>query len=139
MARQLRPDVLRDLGLRSALAAVCTELFAHGGTRVRRKVVPGFPVLDEAVELVVFRVAQEALTNAARHAHARHVELTMGLRGDEVWLRVTDDGVGLGPQPGGTGLRGMQERAQLVGGRIDVRRAEGGGTSVELFVPVPAR
>jgi two-component system sensor histidine kinase UhpB len=97
--------------------------------------MPGLPPLDDAVELVVFRVAQEALTNVARHARARTVELTLGMRGQEVLLAVSDDGIGIGRTADGTGLRGMRERAQLVDGRLDVRRRDGGGTTVTLAVP----
>ncbi len=139
VARQLRPHVLEDLGLRSALAALTTELFTHVDTHVRRGIMPGLPDLDDAVELVVFRVAQEALTNVARHAHARTVELTLSKRGSEVWLRITDDGLGIDPGADGTGLRGMRERALLVGGHVDIRRRDGGGTTVDLAVPVTPR
>jgi two-component system, NarL family, sensor histidine kinase UhpB len=136
VARQLRPHVLEDLGLRSALAALTTDLFARGGTHVVRGIAPGLPDLDDAAELVVFRVAQEALTNVARHAGAATVELTLGRQGDRVRLEVADDGSGLPDGADGTGLRGMRERAALVDGGLDVRRRDGGGTSVVLTVPV---
>lgn len=136
VARQLRPHVLEDLGLRSALAALTTELFGHGGVRVERGIAPGLPVMDDATELVVFRVAQEALTNVARHAGASVVSVTLGRLGDAVQLEVADDGVGLSPMADGTGLQGMRERAALVGGRLDLRRRDGGGTVVRLVVPV---
>jgi two-component system sensor histidine kinase UhpB len=139
VARRLRPHVLEDLGLRSALAALTTELFNHSDTHVRRGIMPGLPHLDDAVELVVFRVSQEALTNVARHAHARTVELTLGMRGQEVLLSISDDGIGIGRTADGSGLRGMRERAQLVGGKLDVRRREGGGTTVTLAVPTVIR
>lgn len=134
-ARQLRPHVLEDLGLRSALAALSTELFANLPTNVNRGVMPGLPALDDATELVVFRVAQEALTNVARHAHADEVRLSLTTRGDRLVLEVADDGVGIPPGAGGTGLRGMAERAALVGGTVSVERRDG-GTVVTLEVPV---
>ena len=81
MARRLRPHVLEDLGLRSALAALTNDLFGHVDTDVRRRIMPGLPELDDAIELVVFRVAQEALTNVARHANASTVELSLDARG----------------------------------------------------------
>lgn len=136
VARQLRPHVLEDLGLRSALASLTTELFGHGATHVKRGIAPGLPDLDDATELVVYRVAQEALTNVARHASARTVELTLSQQGNAVALTVTDDGVGIAPGATGTGLRGMRERASLVDGRLDVQRRDGGGTVVRLVVPV---
>jgi two-component system sensor histidine kinase UhpB len=139
VARQLRPHVLEDLGLRSALAALTTELFEHGTTHASRTISPALPELDETVELVVFRVAQEALTNVARHAAASSVEVRLSPRGEDVVLTVTDDGRGLAPGDDGTGLRGMRERAGLVGGTVDVARREGGGTLVTLVVPVVPR
>ncbi len=140
VARRLRPHVLEDLGLRSALAALTTELFTHSETHVRRGILPGVPPpLDDATELVVFRVAQEALTNVARHARAKTVELNLGVRGDDLVLTVSDDGVGIPPGAGGTGLRGMHERAVLVGAELDVRRRDGGGTVVTLSVPTVRR
>lgn len=135
VARRLRPHVLEDLGLRSALAALTTDLFARGDTHVTRGIAPGLPQLDDATELVVYRVAQEALTNIARHAGAQTVELTLGRRGAALVLRVADDGCGIAPGADGTGLRGMRERAALVGAELSVRRRDGGGTVVELAVP----
>ncbi|RNL64791.1 sensor histidine kinase [Nocardioides marmoriginsengisoli] len=135
VARQLRPHVLEDLGLRSALAALTTDLFGHGSTHVKRGIAPGLPELDEATELVVFRVAQEALTNVARHARADTVSISLSQRGDHLVLTVADDGVGIGPGANGTGIRGMRERAALVGGRLEVARRDG-GTTVTLDVPV---
>ena len=136
VARRLRPHVLEDLGLRSALAALTTDLFTHVDTHVRRGIAPGLPPLGDDVELVVFRVAQEALTNVARHAQAKTVELTLSLRAGDLLLTVSDDGIGIGWKADGTGLRGMRERALLVGGALDVRRRDGGGTTVTLTVPV---
>jgi two-component system sensor histidine kinase UhpB len=139
VARQLRPHVLEDLGLRSALSALTTDLFEHGDTHARRSISPALPDLDETVELVVFRVAQEALTNVARHAGATSVELRLTPRGGEVVLVDADDGRGVPRGADGTGLRGMRERAGLVGGTVDVARREGGGTVVTLVVPVVPR
>lgn len=139
VARQLRPHVLEDLGLTSALTSLTTELFADQDTRVQRGINPGLPPLDEAVELVVFRVAQEALTNVARHARAGEVALTLGMKGDHLVLTVADDGIGIPPGATGTGLRGMAERAALVGGRVRVSRGDGGGTRVTLEVPLEGR
>lgn len=139
VARQLRPHVLEDLGLRSALAALTTDLFTHTDTHVKRGIMPGLPPLEDPVELVVFRVAQEALTNVARHAAAATVELTLGMRGADLVLTVADDGGGIARGANGTGLRGMAERASLVGGQFAVGRRDGGGTVVSLAVPVLSR
>lgn len=136
VARQLRPHVLEDLGLRSALAALSTELFAHSSTHVRRGIMPGLPELDDAVELVVFRVAQEALTNVARHSRAKTVAVRLGQRGSRVVLTIEDDGIGFPLGATGAGIRGMQERASLVGGELRISRCDGGGTLVRLEVPM---
>jgi len=137
VARRLRPHVLEDLGLRSALAALTRDLFGHGPTLVTRSVAAPLPALDDGTELVVFRVAQEALTNVARHADAASVELRLEQVGESLVLAVTDDGRGLPPGATGTGLRGMAERAALVGARFHAHALPGGGTEVLLTFPVP--
>jgi two-component system, NarL family, sensor histidine kinase UhpB len=137
VARRLRPGVLDDLGLHSALAALATELSAHG-PHVRPRLAPGLPPLDHAVEVVVYRVAQEALTNVARHAGASRVDLVLERLGGRVVLEVRDDGRGTGGAPPGTGMTGMRERALLVGGDLVVDDGPGGrGTAVRLSLPLP--
>ncbi|WP_244929460.1 histidine kinase [Nocardioides sp. W7] len=135
VARELRPGVLDDLGLHSALAALATGFSGHGGATIRRSIAPGLPALPPETELVVYRVAQEALTNAARHAGARGVELTLQRLGDRVVLGVEDDGRGLPAGASGAGLRGMRERARSVGGELEVTGSPGRGTRVRLSVP----
>jgi two-component system, NarL family, sensor histidine kinase UhpB len=97
------------------------------------------PELGAEVELVVYRVAQEALTNVARHAGAGRVavELTRTLPGDAVLLRISDDGQGLAGSAEGAGVRGMRERALLVGATLTLGPHEEGGTDLRLLVPVP--
>jgi two-component system sensor histidine kinase UhpB len=137
VARQLRPHVLEDLGLRSALAALTNELFGHGGTRVSRHIMVGLPQLDQTTELVLFRVAQEALTNVARHARADSVELRLEQRDDRLELTVSDDGDGMTGHSGrGSGLRGMRERALLIGATLEIDSEPGRGTTVTLAVPL---
>lgn len=135
VARRLRPQALEDLGLHSALAGLSTQLFKHVDTHVERRIEPGLPPLSEAAELVVYRVAQEALTNVARHAQARWAEIRLVEQDRGVLLTVTDDGVGMGRGADGTGLRGMRERAALIDGRFSARPWRGGGTVVTLWVP----
>jgi two-component system sensor histidine kinase UhpB len=137
VARRLRPGVLEDLGLVNALAALASDFSRHTGGAVRRSFVTDLPPLSAEQELVLYRVAQEALTNAARHAGARNVRLALTTDADSVELVVADDGRGLARAPEGTGLRGMRERTLLVGGRLSVRSpgAEG-GTEVRLRVPL---
>ncbi|HWM32995.1 MAG TPA: histidine kinase [Pseudolysinimonas sp.] len=134
VAHRLRPGVLADLGLQSALASLGSEFSRSSGIPVTREVDPDLPELDGDIELVLYRVAQEGLTNVARHARASHVELTLRRAGDGLELRITDDGRG-GPITEGAGVRGMRERASLIGARLTVSSRESGGTQVLLVVP----
>lgn len=136
IARRLRPGVLEDLGLLSALTALATEFSTHTELAVRRRLEPGLPRLSDEAELVLYRVAQESLTNAARHADARHVELALTRHADAVVLSVRDDGRGIGHTREGAGIRGMHERALLVGARLSIEPGPAGGTEVRLRVPV---
>lgn len=135
VARQLRPGVLEDLGLTSALASLANDFAEQSPATVRRQVPPGLPVLSPDVELVVYRVAQEALTNAARHSGATSVVLSLSRVGECVVLEVADDGRGFEPTAGGAGLRGMRERARLVGADLTITSTRG-ATAVRLAVPV---
>jgi two-component system sensor histidine kinase UhpB len=135
VARRLRPGVLEDLGLHSALAALATE-FSSRGLGVQRVFSPGLPELGSERELVVYRVAQEALTNVARHSRAQTVRLSLQRHGTAVVLAVDDDGQGLRGADEGTGIRGMRERALLIGGQLALGSGDMGGTSVRLTVPL---
>lgn len=138
VARRLRPGVLDDLGLLNALAALASEFSESTGVPVRRGFAPGLPALDREAELVLYRVAQEGLTNAARHSGAGRVDLSLSRQGDAVVLRVADDGHGLRGAEEGSGLRGMRERALLVGAQLSIGARSGGGTEVRMVVPVRA-
>ncbi len=138
VARRLRPGVLEDLGLTSALAALATDFTDHSAADVRRSFAPGLPTLSPEVEVVVYRVAQEALTNAARHAEAREVELSLQRLGSSVVLEVRDDGRGFTGLTEGSGLMGMRERAALVRAELSVISQPRHGTTVRLKVPVEA-
>jgi two-component system sensor histidine kinase UhpB len=139
VARRLRPGVLEDLGLLSALSALATDVTNHTGVHVRRSFAPGLPPVDHETELVVYRVAQEALTNVSRHAEARTVDLALSKQGPSLLLRVADDGKGIGRAPEGSGIHGMRERALLVEGSLEVRPSDHGGTEVRLLVPIRDR
>ncbi|MDF1602159.1 sensor histidine kinase [Nocardioides sp. YIM 152315] len=134
VVRRLRPGVLEDLGLPNALASLANDFAEHSSASVRRVVTPGLPPLSPEAELVVYRVAQEALTNAARHAHADGVELSLTRVGDRVALVVADDGRGFDTRTDGDGLRGMRERARLAHGELAVTSSPA-GTTVRLEVP----
>jgi two-component system, NarL family, sensor histidine kinase UhpB len=137
IARDLRPDTLAELGLASALNALATRFTSQCGVVVDRHLDGDLPALDEDVEVVVYRVAQEALTNVARHADARRVTLELSRAGDAVTLTVDDDGRGVpsyvGPEA--RGITGMRERALLVHGRLWVGNGPAQGTRVRLEIP----
>ena len=136
VARELRPGVLEDLGLANALRELCT-VFSAGGLRVERLIAPSLPPLSADTELVLYRVAQESLTNALRHSGATSVSLRLDRVPGGVVLRVTDNGRGL-PEGAAAksvgGLRGMQEWALLVGGELDVSSRDPSGVQVRLRV-----
>ena len=137
IAIELRPEALDDLGLQSALAVLCERFTERFGLEVKQQLGPQLPELSPDAELVVYRVAQEALTNVARHSGAHEAELTLAPDNGFLTLTVTDAGNGLpeGLIPG-TGMRGMRERATLIGASltIDENPVES-GTRVRLEVP----
>jgi two-component system, NarL family, sensor histidine kinase UhpB len=137
IARELRPEALDELGLGSALVALTDRITEHGGPRIRRGVSGGLPDLPQDVELVIYRIAQEALTNVVRHAGTDSAELRLELLTDRLVLSVLDAGRGLPPGAGdGGGLRGMRERAVMVGADLRVANRAAGGVEVRLEVPL---
>jgi two-component system sensor histidine kinase UhpB len=138
IARELRPEMLEQLGLVSALTELSRKFSESSGVRVERHFAGDLPPLSDDAELAVYRVAQESLTNVARHADASHVELSLDAGVASVVLRVVDDGRGLpnaATLNGHGGLRGMRERALLVGGALAIKRSASGGVEVRLEVP----
>lgn len=135
IARQLRPEALDDLGLVPALVALATTFAERTGLRVGRRLEEDLPPLSAEAELAVFRVAQESLTNAARHSGSSRVELRLEADREGVLLRVRDYGRGFDGARPGSGIRGMRERALLIGGDVTIGPAAGGGAEVRLRVP----
>jgi two-component system sensor histidine kinase UhpB len=137
IARRLRPEALEDLGLQSALAALAGRIGERAEIRIVRRLDPHLP-LSAQQELVVYRVAQEALTNVARHAGADRAQLRLERHGSAAVLTVRDDGRGLDPDDDSSshGIRGMRERAMLIGADLAVGPAPGRGTEVRLTVPL---
>jgi len=136
LARQLRPTALDDLGLVAAIGGQVDQL-SETGIEATHREQGDFGDLDDDVQLVVYRVAQEALTNASRHSGAARVELTLTRSPQGVELDVADDGRGFAFEQSerGLGIGGMRERALLVGGRLTIESRPGHGTSVRLAVP----
>ena len=142
IAADLRPAVLDDLGLVPALRSALTSHADTSGFQGRFSATR-LPALSASVATVCFRIAQEALTNVARHAEANHVAVVVTARGDHLHLTVHDDGRGfdvvhVGQRPIGDrlGLVGMQERARLVGGTLEIRSLAGHGTVVRARLPL---
>jgi two-component system sensor histidine kinase UhpB len=137
IARRLRPEALEDLGLQSALSALATRVADRARLDVSRHLDPRL-ALSEQHELVVYRVAQEALTNVARHADAEHVELRLERVDAHAVLIVRDDGKGLRPadMSSSNGIRGMRERAMLIDAQLAIAPRNGRGTEVKLTIPL---
>ena len=138
-AQELRPEILDHLGLTSGLTNLARTFSERTGIPVRRQFATQLPRLDPKVELVVYRVAQEGLTNAARHSGASEVTLTLEHDADSVVLRVLDNGRGFdGSRAEGGGLRGIRERALIVGGAVAIKPGRTGGVEIRLQVPIEA-
>jgi len=134
IARRLRPDALDELGLHSAMAALATSF----GLPIERRIDTELPLSREQ-ELVVYRVAQEALTNVVRHAHASRADLELHHENRETVLTIRDDGRGMasGSLPSSNGIRGMRERAMLIGAQLTIESRPGQGTEVRLTIDDP--
>ncbi|HEX2124951.1 MAG TPA: histidine kinase [Thermoleophilaceae bacterium] len=141
IARRLRPEALDHLGLPSALAALTNSLRGVGGVRIERRIDRSLPALPPDVELVAYRVAQEALTNVVRHAHSDQAWLILRRVAGAVELEVVDSGDGFDATAvaEGAGIRGMRERALLVGAELEVRSRPRSGTTVRLRCPASTR
>jgi two-component system, NarL family, sensor histidine kinase UhpB len=137
LARQLRPTALDDLGLVAAIAGQVEQL-ARGEIAAGFDDEADFSDLRDDAQLVVYRVAQEALSNAARHSGSARVEVRLRrLEDGGVELIVADDGRGFAFEESerGLGLGGMRERALLIGGEVTIESRPGRGTTVRLTVP----
>jgi two-component system sensor histidine kinase UhpB len=137
ISRELRPELLDDLGLASALTELATTFSRRTGITVRRRLEADLPEFDRDLELALYRVAQESLTNVARHADASEVILSLERSNGHVTLRVRDDGRGVGDETvEGGGLRGIREHALIVGGALSIDSEPGGGLEIALEAPV---
>jgi PAS domain S-box-containing protein len=139
---ELRPTALDDLGLRAALANYVQDWSQRAGVRADLH-TSGLSAarLTSEVETTLYRIAQEALNNIAKHARAENVDVILERRTDHVSLIIEDDGVGFEPGNGtaphqGFGLLGMQERAALVGATLQIESAAGEGTTIIVRMPI---
>jgi two-component system sensor histidine kinase UhpB len=138
LARQLRPTALDDHGLAPAIEAQVRGFAERTGVEAHVAVNGDPSGLDEETQTVVYRVAQEALSNAAQHAQPGRIDVELNTGDDGVELRVRDDGEGFDPlavRAGGLGLDGMAERARLAGGVLDLHSERGAGTELTLRLP----
>ncbi len=144
LSQDLRPAALDRLGLLPALERLASDTADYSGIETAVKVSGKERRLNEEVELVLFRITQEALRNVWRHAQATRVEIAVAFEKNRVKVTVSDNGKGfeipdkLGTlaRDGKLGLAGMQERAQLIGGELTVNSAAGEGSTVTVEVPV---
>jgi two-component system sensor histidine kinase UhpB len=137
IARELRPEALDDLGLINALIALCSRASTQGRLRIERRLA-AIPPRSSELDLVIYRIAQESLTNVVRHAQASSAVVTLGPMDGMAVLSVTDDGRGLPPRlpDDSAGISGMRERARLVGAELSIESTPGLGTTVQLEVPI---
>ncbi|MCB9704714.1 MAG: sensor histidine kinase [Myxococcales bacterium] len=136
----LGPAILDDVGLRAALERLCDDLREGGELTIEVNLDLGDRGLTPALESTIYRLTQEALTNVARHAGARLVEVDVEADEGEVLLRIADDGRGFDVDTAlaagrSRGLVGMRERVELLGGELEIRPRPGGGTVVRARLP----
>jgi signal transduction histidine kinase len=139
LSQVLHPMVLDDAGLEGALNLYLTGFEKQTGVRVHYQKDGGAQPLDRDVAIHVYRVAQEALNNVAKHSKSPEAEVRLRFHADSLVLEVEDHGVGFGQQKErrGMGLTSMRERAELIHGSIEFLKHSGGGALVRLTVPTP--
>jgi signal transduction histidine kinase len=136
---ELRPPALDDFGLQAALGRLASLHSDRSGLNVQFDVVTSAEPLPKTHETAVYRIVQEALTNVVRHAQASSVSIVVAQSNGAVRAVIEDDGVGFAPgavRDGALGLVGMRERANLLGGRLDVQSAPGRGTTLIVELPL---
>jgi PAS domain S-box-containing protein len=139
LARELRPMLLQDLGLADSLTSLAAGMTSEAQHVTVRLATP-IPRLEDDVELAVYRIAQEALTNAVRHSDARTIAAMLTCDDGALHLEVRDDGRGFDPVTSDAlGLTGMRERAAALGGRLVIDSSAGRGTVITLACPVAER
>jgi signal transduction histidine kinase len=140
LSRELRPSILDDLGLGPALDWLARGMAERTGIAIT--VQAAVERLPATVETALYRIAQETITNAVRHARASRVQVEVGRAGDAVWLSVRDDGQGFDVSPTlarrgdrGLGLIGIRERVEALGGKLIIESERGTGTALWVTLP----
>jgi signal transduction histidine kinase len=135
----LRPSMLDDFGLQPALEWHVRDFTRRSGLKVELQMVGDFDQLPDRYRICIYRAVQEALTNCARHARARSVQIDVTADADALSVVVADDGIGLDPQRRrtGLGLRGIEERVKELRGVMTIRGGVGRGTSLAFRLPLP--
>ena len=140
ISRGLSPTVLRDFGIGPAVERVCEDFAAAGTVEIARELRIGSLRLEPEIEIAAYRFVQEAITNAAKHAHARRIQVVIEHVRGELSIRVTDDGRGIDPasmgrSESGLGLIGMRERIVLHGGGFFIDSGPSAGTTIRATIP----
>jgi signal transduction histidine kinase len=142
LAHELRPPALDDQGLLPALEDLANVVFRRSGLRVTVE-SSEYKRCPKKIETALYRIIQEALTNASRHARAHSVQVRLSRDGHGIYCSVEDDGIGFshedvveGRARRGLGLIGIRERLQVLGGVCEIRSAPGQGTTLNVRLPV---
>lgn len=143
LSQDLRPAALDNLGLVSALEWLASDVAKHSGIETNFKVIGLERKFATEVDLVIFRIAEEALRNVWKHAQAKSAQVTLSFAEGKTNLTISDDGKGFSPPQvntlpglGKLGLAGMQERARFLGGHLSVKSEPGKGTTIAAELPI---
>ena len=144
LSRFLRPTILDDLGLEPALRWLARTMAEANDWQIRIDLPEPMPMLDGDRSTLVFRAFQESLTNAAKYAHARNVDMVLALHGERLHLLASDDGQGCdvekalsGGYGNGSGLSGLRDRIRIYDGELNVESAPGRGFRIKIDIPLP--
>ena len=139
LINEVRPPVIDEIGLETAISHLVHEQRRRGGPKIKFDSDVQFGRLPSILENALYRIAQEALTNACKHSKSKKVTVTMTQEGQEVRLEVQDWGIGFEPESvekGHFGLEGIRQRVRLLGGALTIESTPGSGTSVQVVVPI---
>jgi len=136
---EVRPPVIDEIGLETAISHLVHEQRQHGGTEIHFDSSVRIGRLPAMLENALYRIVQEALTNACRHSQSPRVAVTLRQEGQEMRLKIEDWGIGFDPvavERGHFGLEGIRQRVRLLGGRLSIESTPGAGTVIQVSVPI---